>query len=672
MVITPFYSFQIYSYTYSRITAIVLTYAAILIFNTLSVTNIGSGVTLFSGLIQMTTLNQIIELLLYVRGRLILIGITKSSHLLLPTELSLLILFTTIGTSCLLSSFNLISLFLAIELQSFGLYLLSTLYRKSNSGTAAGLKYFMLGGLSSAIILLGSRLIYSTTGMTDFESIGFLISSMEFNDIGFVLICIGLRFKIAAAPFYNWAPDVYDGVPTLITSWIATIPKISILVIILNVSYFIIINGIFSSTIFVFSALSLLVGTIGGLTQSRIKRLLAFSTISHVGFLLLALRIYSQSSIDAFLFYLIQYTATNVNVFLILIAFQPNFDIKYINQLSGLWQSRRGLSIRFTLTLFSMAGIPPLIGFFAKQTVLSAAIQDNNYGMRVLAILVSVISASYYLKIIQVLFFTTSKGDKPIEINSFHATTIRLLTSLLTFYMFSPIWFVQGLELVSLTLFNSLYLFLLSILWFTNEEIIDLLVWHRSINTTNMNSITLYIFMVPSLVIILLLVNVILAIHKPDAEKVTPYECGFSPVYGQTRNPFSIRFYLVAILFLVFDLEVTRIWPLATRIYQVTTYGYWLLFLFFSILTIGFVYEFGSGALYFTDRRSSVSLTSNLNYCRYVLMVKALLCKSSWFNPVASSNLASTIFLIGFLLFLFWYFPLCNTTELFYTIFATL
>src|SRR5271156_3371492 len=315
------------------------------------------------------------------------------------TDYSIIVLFSILGSSLLISSFDLISLYLSIELQSFGLYVLSTLYRDSESSTSAGLKYFLLGGLSSCLILLGSGLIYSYTGVTNFESLYLLNSISDIDQqyviqglsLGLIIIFVGFLFKIAAAPLHNWSPDVYDGTPTIVTTWLTIIPKISILIFLLELQSQIgIIGGIktkiISSTgylttvdsmpsllpieglaslgttlsaslapvavviglpvlktlLLISSILSLIIGSLLGLAQIRIKRLLAYSTISHIGFLLLALAINTEQSIDSFLFYLIQYTITNLNVFLIILALTY---ITYASNHSSYYATQAGLGL---------------------------------------------------------------------------------------------------------------------------------------------------------------------------------------------------------------------------------------------------------------------------------------------------------------------------------------
>ena len=295
----------------------------------------------------------------------------------------MILVFSTIGASFLVSSTDLVSLYLAIELQSFAVYILAALYRNNESATAAGLKYFLLGALSSAFILLGSSLIYAYTGLTNLDAISSLVSVSSSDNVtqgvilGLVIMTVGFLFKIASAPFHNWAPDVYDAVPTIVTTWLAVMPKISIFILLLTLhslteglglSIGDVTVNVWQALLLVCSLLSLIIGTVVGLAQFRIKRLLSYSTISHVGFMLLALAVSGQESIDAFLFYLIQYSLTSVNAFFILLAFgylihsqqssgsTQNSDVQFISQLSGQFRQNPILALSMLLCLFSMAG----------------------------------------------------------------------------------------------------------------------------------------------------------------------------------------------------------------------------------------------------------------------------------------------------------------------------
>ena len=443
-------------------------------------------------------------------------------------------------------------MYLSIELQSFGLYILSTLFRDSKLATNAGLKYFLLGGFSSCIILLGAAIVYSYSGLTNLDSIYSLISVSSVPNIsnkinitlpplssagscptlfrgaaaaaagggggitlGFILIIIGFLFKISAAPLHNWAPDVYDDSPTIVTIWLTIIPKIAILIFLLELiigglgySQSNIINtvaetaapriensliikpyDIIKNLLLISSLLSLIIGSVVGLSQSKIKRLLAYSTISHIGFILLALSINTEQSIESFIFYIIQYSITNLNIFLIILAFgyiinynRPgldidseieNNDIRFISELKGQFMSNPLLSISLSICLFSLAGIPPLLGFFSKQMVLYSALQSGYYFISVVAILVSVISASYYLKIVRILFSennnnennnkfnnsilgtsVTNKIEGKYFITNFHSILISILTLAILFFILKPSLILNSTQLLSLTLYH--------------------------------------------------------------------------------------------------------------------------------------------------------------------------------------------------------------------------
>ena len=530
---------KISSIHFTRISAIILILSGILSFNILYIQSIGSGIGIYSGLFQITNISQTIELFLLIIGSIILIGWPTGPGLesKYSVDYSIIILFSTLGSSLLVSSFDLISIYLSIELQSFGLYILSTLYRNSESSTNAGLKYFLLGGLSSCIILLGTVIIYAYTGLTQLEAIYTLISSTNIDYIlqgtllGIILIFIGLLFKISAAPLHNWAPDVYDETPTIVTIWLTIMPKIAILILLLEIYTQINIyptdglspaylpsvtvlsslgqvsniftnleQGVVKNIFLISSILSLIIGTVVGLAQIKIKRLLAYSTISHIGFMLLALAINTEQSIYSFLFYLIQYIITNLNIFLILLAIsyyysnnnsfivplggmkeQKGGDIRFIKELQGLFFANPLLSLTLSISLFSMAGVPPLIGFFSKQFVLYSALDQGYYFMSILAILVSVISASYYLKIIKILHtpnFTDPFGGKEEEANNKEQITLDNLTSteqnilenvttsavhsfiisslslFILLFIFKPTLILSSTQVLSLTLFK--------------------------------------------------------------------------------------------------------------------------------------------------------------------------------------------------------------------------
>jgi NADH-ubiquinone oxidoreductase chain 2 len=405
-------------------------------------------------------------------------------------EYPMIIVFTTIGASFLISSTNLVSLYLAIELQSFAVYILAALYRNSESATAAGLKYFLLGALSSAFILLGSSLIYGYTGLTNLDAISSLVSISSSSSItdfqegwgvtlGLVIMTIGFLFKIASAPFHNWAPDVYDGVPTIVTTWLAVMPKISIFIFLLTLhsvseglglSLGDVTVNVWQALLLICSLLSLIIGTVVGLAQFRIKRLFAYSTISHVGFMLLALAVSGQESIDAFLFYLIQYSLTSLNSFFILLAFgyliysrqttgsTQNNDVQFISQLSGQFRQNPILALSMAVCLFSMAGIPPLMGFFAKYAVLYTAIHNGYYFITLVAILASVVSAAYYLRVVRVLYFDDAvagtSSQTPGVLTSTHSYVIAVLTVFILLFVLQPSIILNSTQLMAISIYG--------------------------------------------------------------------------------------------------------------------------------------------------------------------------------------------------------------------------
>lgn len=395
-------------------------------------------------------------------------------------EYPLIILFIVTGALFLISTSDLVSIFLSIELQSYGLYLLSTIYRDSEPATSGGLMYFLLGGLSSCFILLSTALLYANSGTTNLDSL-YILTSISFVSkdnltsllywyesyyihISLLFMSVGFLFKISAAPFHFLSPDVYDSIPTIVTTFVAIIAKISIFIFLLELVHYTSksfdMDFSWTMSLLFSSLLSLVIGTIVGLTQTRIKRLYAFSTISHVGFILLALSIHSVESTQAFLFYLMQYSISNLNAFMLIITIGyslycyvyklndssskissnedkhevkediqdkdnlqdiNNSPIQLIDQLKGYYYINPLLSLSLAITLFSFAGIPPLIGFFGKMMVLSAAIDNGYIFMSLVAIITSVISAVYYLAIIKLIFFYEPDYIRNTELRDFNA-----------------------------------------------------------------------------------------------------------------------------------------------------------------------------------------------------------------------------------------------------------
>jgi NADH:ubiquinone oxidoreductase subunit 2 (subunit N) len=607
----------------TRLSSIVIIFSSFLIMNIFYGDRLQDGLSIYSGFLSLNSLNQTFQILMLLIGGLIVASIVNFNSL--PSgspnqnylrNYAFIILFNLIGASVLCCAGDLLTLYITIEIQSFSLYILSTLKNDSAKSASAGLKYFLIGSLASTLILLGIALFYYATGLTNFESIfvfysitdwfsmdGFTAGLMEpaspydhtigiwnfaemnsYYSVGifaFILIITGVFIKVGAAPFHQWSVDVYSLVPTAVTTWLVILPKIALFVLLyqlldlvlesgnamlyssannsiidwmldnavqnhigdltknhtFNVTYvtdwlnnfyydqligniqniygdsthfyphylqiellntinspivnessynFVsalsggtelenkdFLNTIWSdyssnmhnslyytfnitpigaltikNLLILISVISLIIGAIGGLYQLNIKRLLAFSAISHVGFLLLALAINNKVSLESFIFYLGQYSLTNLNIFLILITFGylssfsfsskvlinsstslrlthraenhqslistlvpgqiGSFDLNFITQLTGLFTNNPILTMSFAISLFSMAGIPPMIGFFAKQQVLLSSLSIGFIFVAIIAITSSVVSAYYYLKLIQVSTFSNN------------------------------------------------------------------------------------------------------------------------------------------------------------------------------------------------------------------------------------------------------------------------
>lgn len=458
------------SILYNRIAILILLYCIVYDFTSLTV--VTKGIGLHGGLLLINNLTQIFHIFVFIITIFILTLTSFYSRKVWVSEYSslkdllmnqfiyyntkiinkmaehnkiieypLILLFIVTGSIFLMSSNDLITIFLSIELQSYGLYILSTIYRNSELSTTGGLIYFLLGGLSSCFILLGTGLLYANSGSTSLDSLYIITSisdiqladlwySPNYINLSLVIFSVGFLFKISAAPFHFWSPDVYDAIPTIVTVFVTLIAKVSIFILLLQLVYYT--NADYSMNNWTFllllsSLFSLVVGTVVGLTQFRIKRLLAYSTISHVGFMLLALSISSIESTQALIFYLTQYIISNLNVFIILIAIgyslycytsdnkehdelldKTNSPIQLITQLKGYFFINPILALSLAITIFSFAGIPPLLGFFAKQMVLSAALDKGLYFITLVAILTSVVGGIYYLTIIKEMFFNKS------------------------------------------------------------------------------------------------------------------------------------------------------------------------------------------------------------------------------------------------------------------------
>ena len=327
-------------------------------------------------------------------------------------EYPIIIISSTLGMLLMVSSYDLIVFYLGLELQSLCLYILASFKREDEKSTEAGLKYFVLSALASGLLLYGCSLIYGFTGSTNFEVISNnLDSSNKASIFGIVFIIVGLAFKISAVPFHMWTPDVYEGSPTSVTSFFALIPKIAALAVFIRFMYVPFINVIDQwQTIIIFlSIASMILGAVAAIGQNNIKRLMAYSSIGHMGYALAGLATVTNSGVQGTIIYLTIYLVMNLGAFgCIFMMKRENTFLENISDLSGLSKNHPLLALSFLITLFSLAGIPPLAGFFAKFYIFMAVIESKMYALAIIGLLTTVVSAFYYLRIIKIIYF-----DKP-------------------------------------------------------------------------------------------------------------------------------------------------------------------------------------------------------------------------------------------------------------------
>lgn len=332
-------------------------------------------------------------------------------------ELYLLLSIVIFGLFTIISANDLLVMYIGIETLSLSFYILATLKIYNNFSTEAGLKYFILGAFSSGLLLYGSSLIYGSTGSINFSDINllfnnnFLNKNFEFDSliIGSIFVILAIFFKLGAAPFHMWIPDVYEGAPTIVTMVFSIVPKLAIFVLFFhfNINFFYLNSFFLEELLFYVAFLSIFIGTLGALYQIKIKRLLAYSAISHMGFLLIGFSSFTNSSIFSLFFYLVVYIIISINIFTVVLVLRKhnNLKIKKINELVVLFKSNPILAINLSLILFSIAGIPPLVGFYSKLYIFIFALKSQMYLIVILAAVLSVIGSLYYIRLVKLMFF---------------------------------------------------------------------------------------------------------------------------------------------------------------------------------------------------------------------------------------------------------------------------
>ncbi len=331
-------------------------------------------------------------------------------------EFPVLMLISTLGMMLMISANNLIALYLGLELQSLSLYVLAAYQRDSGRATEAGLKYFVLGSLASGLLLYGSSLIYGFAGSTGFDALAhsFAHGVPIGVTVGMVFVIAALAFKISAVPFHMWTPDVYEGAPTPVTAFFGVAPKIAAFALLIRVMVgpFGDLTQQWSQVVVFISLASMLLGAFGAIAQTNIKRLMAYSSIGHVGYALIGLAVGDQVGIRGVLVYLAIYLFMNVGTFAVILSMrQKGRLMEGIDDLAGLSRTHPMTAAALAIFMFSMAGIPPLAGFWGKLYVFMAAIDKGFIGLAVVGVLTSVVSAYYYLRIIKVMYF-----DEPVEV----------------------------------------------------------------------------------------------------------------------------------------------------------------------------------------------------------------------------------------------------------------
>ncbi len=374
--------------------------------------------TLFGGVFVMDALARVMKLLVLFASA---VAIIMSVHFMKweraeRFEYPVLILLAVLGMMIMISSGGLIAMYLGLELQSLALYVLAAMHRESPRSAEAGLKYFVLGAVASGLMLYGASLVYGFVGATSFAAIAeALKGGMHIGAvIGLVFILAGLAFKISAVPFHMWTPDVYQGAPTPVTAFFSAAPKLAAMTLLMRLLYEAF-PGVAEQwrQVLVFMAVaSVLLGAFAGIAQTNIKRLLAYSSIGHMGFALIGLIAGGPEGLRATVFYLVIYMLLSLGAFAVVIALRrDDRSLEEIADFAGLARTNPGLAFALGAIFFALSGIPPLAGFFGKYFVLLAAIRADLVMLAIIGVLASVVAAVYYLNVIKVMFMDEPRGE---------------------------------------------------------------------------------------------------------------------------------------------------------------------------------------------------------------------------------------------------------------------
>ncbi len=369
-------------------------------------------------------------------------------------EYPILILSSVLGMMIMISSNDLIVFYMGLELQSLALYVLATFNRDQIKSSEAGLKYFVLSALSSGLLLYGCSLIYGFTGTTNFNLIAGQFDNSDYAlTFGIVFVLVGLAFKISAVPFHMWAPDVYEGSPTSVTLFFTMVPKIAALTVFIRFLYvpFLELIDQWQLILVFISIASMLFGAIAAIGQKNLKRLIAYSSISHIGYALAGLATGSNDGIQSSVLYITIYIVMNLGFFSCLLMMKRN-NVYYekIDDLSGLSKNHPLLSLSLLIILFSLAGIPPLAGFFAKFYIFKSVIEQSMYFLAIVGLLSTVVAAFYYLRIIKIMYFDEEKESYDKDHSLWLKFSLAASTLIILIYFIFPSQLVDAVSKINI------------------------------------------------------------------------------------------------------------------------------------------------------------------------------------------------------------------------------
>ncbi len=432
-----------------NISLLVLLITAVITFNETLGTN---EVTLFNGSVVIDYLSSFMKIVTLVAAFLVLI--ISSNYLkslkISKIEYPILILCSVLGMMIMISSNDLIVFYMGLELQSLALYVLASFNRDQIKSSEAGLKYFVLSALSSGLLLYGCSLIYGFTGSTNFNVIANELNSNEYAlTFGIVFILVGLSFKISAVPFHMWAPDVYEGSPTSVTLFFTMVPKIAALTVFIRFLYvpFLYLIDQWQMILIFLSIASMVFGAVAAIGQKNLKRLIAYSSIGHVGYALAGLATGSNEGIQSSVIYITIYILMNLGLFSCLLMMKRNNAYyEQIDDLSGLSKNHPLLSLSLLIILFSLAGIPPLAGFFAKFYIFKSVLEQSMFFLAIVGLLSTVVAAFYYLRLIKIMYFDKEKEKYDTDHSLWLKFSLGVSTLLILVYFIFP---GQLIEVVS-------------------------------------------------------------------------------------------------------------------------------------------------------------------------------------------------------------------------------